>query len=443
MGTIDIIKAAGGIIERVTAQGLEIALIHRTRYGSEWCLPKGKLNENESWEEAALREVHEETGFECNITDLAGSISYLVNDTPKVVLFWKMIPKGDITFKPNKEVNKLEWLTIADALGRLQHTEEIDLIRQVYGVYQTVGQIGVLKRIKIIIGSLFQSRRRRRLDSAIAVFKKELHRRSTSINLTNEAGLAIKEALNLLQLAERVLNAGDIEKGWKYFLGAQRMEIFALEHEDEWQAKAVVLREEANKLRSWRKTAVEELLGTNRNPKEVKNAATLFEAMLIRDEHFSNEAYKATLKRDYNYSLFFILTLVIISVFLMIETEIIKLDDIGEQSPWKVIMSVAIFGLLGGVVSAIIKEMDVNKPSKIPELTTSIRITLLRIFVGSAFAVVVHLFIKSQLIEVFNSSIRDYLKNGNPYTIYAISFVAGFSERMVLRAVSVVAGKES
>jgi 8-oxo-dGTP diphosphatase len=443
VATNDLIKAAGGIIERVTDQGIEIVLIHRTRYGSEWCLPKGKLNENESWKEAALREVHEETGFECIITNPVGPISYLVDDIPKVVLFWKMIPKGDPTFKPNKEVNKLEWLTIADALRRLQHTEEIELIRRVYGRNQKVDQIGILKRFKIAFGSLFQSRRRKRLDSDIVVYRQELHRRSMSDNLTNEAILAINEAFNLLQLAERALYAGDIGKGWKCFLGAKRMEIFAIDPKDDWPAKATVLREEAIKLRSWRKTAVEGILGTNRNPKEVKNAATLFEAMLIRDEHYNNEAYKASLKRDYNFSLFFILTLVIISVFLMIKTGITNFDILGEQNPWKVIGSVAIFGLLGGVVSAIIREMNVNAPSRIPELTTSIRITLLRIFVGSAFAVVVYLFIKSQLIDVFNPNIQNHIKIIHPYTIYAISFVAGFSERLVLRAVSVVVGKES
>lgn len=129
-----LIKAAGGIIERSTAEGSEIVVIHRTRYGSEWCLPKGKVENDESWEEAALREVNEETGFDCSITEFVDGITYLVNDKPKVVLFWKMHLSGSQEFIPNDEVDKLEWLKPEKAVSRLQHMEEIALIKQAYSI---------------------------------------------------------------------------------------------------------------------------------------------------------------------------------------------------------------------------------------------------------------------------------------------------------------------
>lgn len=132
--TKKLIKAAGGIIEGSTVGGSIIAVVHRTRYGSEWCLPKGKVEEGESWEAAALREVKEETGFDCYIAEFVDGISYLVNDNPKVVLFWKMRQKGLQEFKPNDEVDKLEWLRPDEAVSRLKHIEEIRLIKQTYSV---------------------------------------------------------------------------------------------------------------------------------------------------------------------------------------------------------------------------------------------------------------------------------------------------------------------
>jgi len=84
-----VIRAAGGIVWKETPEGRKVAVVHRARYG-DWCLPKGKLKENESWEEAALREVKEETGCDARITGVAGSVSYDVKGTPKTVRFFTM-----------------------------------------------------------------------------------------------------------------------------------------------------------------------------------------------------------------------------------------------------------------------------------------------------------------------------------------------------------------
>ena len=53
----DRVDAAGGVVER---DG-RVLLVHRPRY-DDWTFPKGKLDPGESFEDAALREVEEETG---------------------------------------------------------------------------------------------------------------------------------------------------------------------------------------------------------------------------------------------------------------------------------------------------------------------------------------------------------------------------------------------
>ena len=58
----DRVEAAGGVVVR---DG-KVLLVHRPRY-DDWTLPKGKLDPGESFEDAALREVEEETGLRCSL----------------------------------------------------------------------------------------------------------------------------------------------------------------------------------------------------------------------------------------------------------------------------------------------------------------------------------------------------------------------------------------
>ena len=58
--------AAGGLVVRDRGDGPELAVVHRPRY-DDWSLPKGKLEPRGGWEQAALREVEEETGLRCEL----------------------------------------------------------------------------------------------------------------------------------------------------------------------------------------------------------------------------------------------------------------------------------------------------------------------------------------------------------------------------------------
>lgn len=127
------IEASGGIVERAMPGGTRIALIHRVRYGSEWALPKGKRQRSESWQQTALREVKEETGLDAEITGVAGATAYLAAGVPKLVMYWRMRVAGNLpAFVPNDEVTKLDWLTPTDAIARLTHADEADLVRRVF-----------------------------------------------------------------------------------------------------------------------------------------------------------------------------------------------------------------------------------------------------------------------------------------------------------------------
>jgi 8-oxo-dGTP diphosphatase len=117
------VEAAGGVVLR---EG-RVALVHRPRY-DDWTLPKGKLDPGESFEDAALREVMEETGLRCRLVRELPAIEYTVKGRPKTVLYWLMDVESDAGFVVNDEVDELRWLVPADALALLSYERDRDVL---------------------------------------------------------------------------------------------------------------------------------------------------------------------------------------------------------------------------------------------------------------------------------------------------------------------------
>lgn len=129
---IELIRAAGGLVWRVDKNFPEILIIHRSRY-NDWTLPKGKIKDGERWEETAVREVEEETGYRVELVSFANSLFYYVTGKPKLVLFWNMHVTGSnnkaehISDSPD-EGDIVEWLTLDEALKKMTYEDEKGLI---------------------------------------------------------------------------------------------------------------------------------------------------------------------------------------------------------------------------------------------------------------------------------------------------------------------------
>jgi 8-oxo-dGTP diphosphatase len=120
------VEAAGGVVVRER----KVAVVHRPKY-DDWSLPKGKLDPGESFEEAALREVEEETGLRCRHGRELPSTEYRdAKGRPKLVRYWEMTPiEGE--FSPSEEVDELRWLEPAAADGLLTYEHDRELLRAV------------------------------------------------------------------------------------------------------------------------------------------------------------------------------------------------------------------------------------------------------------------------------------------------------------------------
>jgi 8-oxo-dGTP diphosphatase len=123
--------AAGGIIWTKITGAPKLAVIHRPKYG-DWTLPKGKPEKDETLAQTARREVREELGCDADFRDFAGTTHYdLPDGRLKVVLFWNMALADKLDFHPNNEVDQMLWLTPPEAIQRLDHPAEKELVAKV------------------------------------------------------------------------------------------------------------------------------------------------------------------------------------------------------------------------------------------------------------------------------------------------------------------------
>jgi len=119
---IDVVRAAGGIIVR---DG-RVVVVHRPQYG-DWTLPKGKLEDGESWEAGALREVAEETGLVCELGEEIGRTRYVdSHGRNKEVRYFRMTAAGEP--RAQNEVDEVRWVALGEAGQLLSYERDRSLL---------------------------------------------------------------------------------------------------------------------------------------------------------------------------------------------------------------------------------------------------------------------------------------------------------------------------
>ncbi|HET7436568.1 MAG TPA: NUDIX hydrolase [Thermoanaerobaculia bacterium] len=125
--------SSGGAVISQRDGALHVALI-ATRHKTRWGLPKGAVSEGETSEQAALREVLEETGLEARIVKLLDTIEYFfrAGDTliRKRVDFYLMEYVGGVLTPQLSEVDDVAWFELSQAIERASFDSERKLLEQ-------------------------------------------------------------------------------------------------------------------------------------------------------------------------------------------------------------------------------------------------------------------------------------------------------------------------
>ena len=128
--------SAGGLVVRLEDGTASVALIGRLdrRGRLRWSLPKGHIEVGETTEQAAIREVEEETGISGRITARLGSVEYTFvaqgrRIHKRVHHFLMEAVDGELS-DADLEVTEVAWVPLTDLATRLAYAGERRLARR-------------------------------------------------------------------------------------------------------------------------------------------------------------------------------------------------------------------------------------------------------------------------------------------------------------------------
>ncbi len=131
--------SAGGLVVDLLGEPWRAAVIaRRNRAGRvEWCLPKGHLEDGETPEQAAVREIAEETGIEGRVLSSLGIIDYWFSAEGrrihKLVHHYLLeATGGELTIEgdPDHEAIDVAWVALDDLGARLAFPNERRIARE-------------------------------------------------------------------------------------------------------------------------------------------------------------------------------------------------------------------------------------------------------------------------------------------------------------------------
>jgi 8-oxo-dGTP pyrophosphatase MutT (NUDIX family) len=142
--------SAGGVVLAEPRPDAAVALVaHRSvRGGLQWTLPKGAVEEGETVEQTALREVREETGLEAELIGPLNTIDYWFVWAPertryhKFVHYFLMVSAGRDFSQRDHEMEDAAWFEPDEARRQMSFANErrlLDLIPDVLATQRAGG----------------------------------------------------------------------------------------------------------------------------------------------------------------------------------------------------------------------------------------------------------------------------------------------------------------
>lgn len=266
--------------------------------------------------------------------------------------------------------------------------------------------------------------------------KKLIERSTKDISRETEKTAEKSGGLSLLDQTYEALEGPtkSRERAWRYLHAARRLSLFLL-NEEECKMEARFMKEEATKLKKWRRDAVHSLLASilDDNTEGKRGQATssevmreiLFLAARIRDEHYENVYFKiAARKKKIQFALP-VLTVALVGV-------VASLSWIATdwQTALGNLLTLAFLGGLGASFSVAYTLSSKGLSESIPDEV--LWVNAFRTLTGAAAAIAAYVLFSGLDLQLNGKSLT------TTELFWAVAFIAGFSESFIVRTVAKV-----
>jgi 8-oxo-dGTP pyrophosphatase MutT (NUDIX family) len=128
------IAQAGAIAFKIVDDAPQILLVRARKTPEDWIFPKGHIEDGETAEFAAQRELAEEAGIRGESSGLVGSLEFRSGDEDVNVEYYLFDFVSEVL---REEKRDRKWCPYSEALALLSHRSAADLLRKALPLIRT------------------------------------------------------------------------------------------------------------------------------------------------------------------------------------------------------------------------------------------------------------------------------------------------------------------
>lgn len=132
-------KSCGAVVTRIENNEIQILMIHQVQ--GHWCFPKGHVENNETEEQTAIREIKEETGLDVVLdTNFRNTLTYSPKENvKKEVVYFIAHPIGGNEEVQQSELLEEMWLNIPEASAIVTFENDAEVLTKAIHYLQSHG----------------------------------------------------------------------------------------------------------------------------------------------------------------------------------------------------------------------------------------------------------------------------------------------------------------